>query len=78
MRKPRTIISADGKTVKLRVRLWSETFPAADIDGKVALYRRLTVRKGGKYASEYSPTLEALIAVSGRISASERVLEGNL
>lgn len=66
---PRTArLSDDGKRVTLTCGKWSEMFPAAKIDDRIALYVKLRDRKDGRYAGYYADTVTQLERVKKLIA----------
>ncbi len=65
----RATLSADRRTVTHRKATWSHTFPIADLPQKIAHYRGLRDRDGGKYEAFYRDDVAALEAVQAQIEA---------
>lgn len=63
--KPIASVSADGKAVTLRIAIWSETFPVAHLDRRIAFYQSLAGRVhprfgGNPGAGHYGTIIRAL------------------
>lgn len=50
---------------------WGETFPVADLPGRLLFYRGLRDRSGGRFARFHEPTVAALEAVERELANAE-------
>lgn len=69
----RATLAANGQTVTMTSRGWSETFPIGAIPSRLAFYRRLRDRGGkdgkrGPYAAHYEPSIAALEKVEKMVA----------
>ncbi|AET73343.1 hypothetical protein EMVG_00057 [Emiliania huxleyi virus PS401] len=60
-------LSPDRGSVILVGPTWSEVFPVARLAARIAFYRGLAARRGGKYARHHAPTLAALESVAAEL-----------
>lgn len=65
-------LANDDTEVRLVGQAWRETFPVRALGGRIALYRGLRDRQGGKYRKTYAETVEALEAVQRQIKQSNK------
>ncbi len=48
---------------------WRGTYPVAALPAKLAFYRWGEARMGGKFARDYTPTVQALVALQRQLAA---------
>lgn len=53
--------------IELRKGVWSEVISPAQLPDRLAFYKRLRDRKGGRYAAKYKPTIKALEAILSEV-----------
>lgn len=67
-------ISAGG-TIRLEGQRWDESFPAASLPDRIALYVSLRDRQKGRYAAIYGPTVAQLVAVQALVLVETKAAE---
>jgi len=58
----------DGDAVEIAGREWSEVIGTDQLDDRLAFYRSLRDRRGGRYSQFYDETVRALEAVSHAVA----------
>lgn len=59
--------------VRMTGRLWvGEAFPFYRLPSRIAFYRRMRDRAGGRYRDHYAPVVAALEAAQSEIEAMQR------
>lgn len=75
-------LAADGQSVTLRGRIWSQTFPVAALPDALRFYRGLVAKgakvKGqpGPQAKHYAPTVAALEQVAAQVAQQDNRQQG--
>lgn len=61
----------DGTAVEIAGSAWSEVIGLDQLDNRLAFYRRLRDREGGRYASFFIETVRELEAVARAVAEQE-------
>ena len=67
-KKPRCFLAADGKTFTMASGDWSDSYPIDRAPRLIKFYESLRDRKGGVYAANYQPKVDALRKLQRRIA----------
>lgn len=67
----KTALSANLKTYKIKGDRWSEEVSVDKLPSRIAFYRKLKLRLGGRYAEHYVDTENALIRLQQRLKSMQ-------
>ncbi len=65
----KVFLSDDKSSFTMQGRIWTQTIKIEDLRKQIDLYTRLTKRRGGEFARNYQPSLNALKALAKDVSA---------